>query len=345
MNYAIILAGGVGSRFWPLSRNTEPKQFLNFYSKKPMIEETIERISPLIKKENIYISTNKIYRQKIETGMKKLGIPLKNILFEPNSKNTFPPIALLSQKINKLDPQAVVAVLPCDHVITNNKRFVSLLKRAAEAASRGNIVTFGVIPKRPETGYGYIKIKARGKGPRVYEIEKFIEKPDLLTAKKLIRDKRNYWNSGIFIFKPEVLLAETKSILPEVYKNITTQGNFEKLWKKLPSISIDYAIMEKTKKIVLLPADYGWLDLGSWQAIEEVLKKDKNGNIFRGNYLDINSKDSIVWAGSRLIATVGLKDVIVVDTKDSLLICSKDKTQDVKKVVQRLKQKKAEKYL
>jgi len=347
MNYAIILAGGVGSRFWPLSRNTEPKQFLNVCSKKPMIEETLDRISPLIKKKNIYITTNRIYQRKIQKNITRLGIPLKNILFEPDSKNTFPPLAVLSQKIRKLDPQAVMAVLPCDHVITKNQRFIYLLKAALAAAKQGNIVTFGITPRRPETGYGYIKIKpkTRNQKSKIYEIESFIEKPNLLTARKIIKDKRYFWNSGIFIFQPETFLEETKKFLPEVYKNITTENNFPRLWKKLPSLSIDYAIMEKTKRIVLLEADYGWLDLGSWQAIEEVLKKDRSGNIFKGNTLDINSSNAIVWAGERLVATIGLKDIIIVDTKDALLVCSKDQTQDVKQVVRILKQRKAKKYL
>lgn len=340
MNYAIILAGGVGSRFWPLSRQTEPKQFLSVCSDKPMIEETIERIAPVLKKENIYIACNKLHRKKICEAIRKYGIPLKNVLLEPQGRNTFAPIIFLAHKISKLGPEAVISVLPCDHVIKNNKKFVRLLAKAFLVSNKGGIVTFGVTPKRPETGYGYIKIKSLGRPaarPPVYEIEKFIEKPDLEKARELIKDKKYYWNSGIFVFRADVLINETKKILPEVYKNLIHEHNFKRLWASLPATSIDYAIMEKAKNIMLVPADYGWLDLGSWQAIEEVMTKDKNGNILKGNCVDIESKDTFVWSQDRLVASVGLKDIIIVDTDDALLVCSKKRAQDVKKVVQALK--------
>ncbi len=340
MNYAIILAGGVGSRFWPLSRQTEPKQFLSVCSDKPLIEETIERIAPAVKKENIYIAGNTIHRKKIRGSIRKYGVPVKNVLFEPEGRNTFPPVIFLSHKISKLDPEAVISVLPCDHVIQNNKKFLRLLTKAFLVSNKGGIVTFGVTPKRPETGYGYIKICAGEKernSAGVYKIEKFIEKPDLETAKSLIKDKKYYWNSGIFVFRADVLIKEAQELLPDVYRNLINEPNFKRLWASLPATSIDYAIMEKAKNIMLVPADYGWLDLGSWQAIEEVMTKDKNGNIFKGNCVDIESEDTFVWSQSRLVASVGLKDIIIVDTDDALLVCSKKKVQEVKKVVQALK--------
>lgn len=352
MNYALILAGGSGTRFWPLSRNTEPKQFLSVCSDKPMLEETIQRILPLIKKENILIAANKIHRQKIYECARKIGIPQDNIFLEPESRNTFAPIAFLSYKINTIDPEAILCVLPCDHVIQNNKKYVSCLAKATNAASENCIVTFGVTPKRPETGYGYIKIElpghplnfAKGKQitrSQVYKIEKFIEKPNLNKAKKLIKNKRYYWNSGIFVFKAGCLLDEIKRLQPKSYKEIAKKNkSLEALWKTLPATSIDYAVMERARNLTLLPADYGWLDLGSWQAIEEVLKKDKSRNILRGNCVDLDSKDSIIWGQKRLIASVGLKNIIVVDTEDALLICAKDRTQDVKRIVQILKEKK-----
>lgn len=342
MNYALILAGGSGTRFWPLSRNTEPKQFLNVCSDKPMLEETIQRILPLVKKENILIAANKTHKAKIFECAKKIGILRRNIFLEPEGRNTFPPIAYLSNQINHITPEAVLCVLPCDHVIQNNKKYVSCLQKAIKAASDNCIVTFGITPKRPETGYGYIKIKSPGhqvtRSP-VYKIEKFIEKPDIEKAKKLIKDKRYYWNSGIFVFKVKSLIDEVKRLQPESYQTINQKNkNLEALWKTLPATSIDYAIMERARNLALLPADYGWLDLGSWQAIEEVLKKDKNLNIFRGNHVDLDSKNSIIWGKNRLIASIGIKDIIVVDTDDALLICAKDRTQDVKKIVQILKQ-------
>jgi len=348
MNHAIILAGGVGSRFWPLSRESEPKQFLNICSDKPMIEETIRRILPLVKKENIYIATNKGHNQKIKECQYSLSLPAENFLFEPEGKNTLAPIALLSQKINNRDPDAVVVVLPSDHFIKDVKRFVKLLGEGIAISKKGYIVTLGIKTTRPETGYGYIrakvkaKVKVKNKILRFFKVNKFIEKPTLTKAKKLISDKSYFWNSGVFIFRANIILGEIKRLLPTVYKiimSMNSQRNFNKLWRTLPAISIDYAIMEKTDKTVVLPADCGWTDLGDWQSLAEFLAGDRCGNIFKGNCLDLESKSTFVWAGKRLVATLGLKDIIIVDTQDALLVCTKDRTQDIKKIVQLLKQK------
>ena len=340
MNYAIILAGGTGTRFWPLSRELEPKQFLNVCSIKSMLEETIDRISPLIKKAHIYIATSGNYEQKIRKYLKKLNVPSTNILLEPQSKNTFAPIAVLSKNINNLDSDAVIVVLPSDHFIKHKDRFLKLLNKGIEIARCGYIVSLGIPPRKPETGYGYIKTKSRISD--FYLIEKFIEKPNLIRAKKFIRDKRYYWNSGIFIFKPQVILEEVKKFMPGIYNTVMQFKNkkdFSRLWHKLPSISIDYAIMEKTKRMALLPADCGWIDLGSWEAVVDIAKKDKNGNIFRGKYIDIGSKNTLVWSDKRLITTLGLNNIIIVDTEDALIVCRKDMSQDVKKAVGLLKQK------
>lgn len=344
MNYAVILAGGVGSRFWPLSRELEPKQFLNICSVRPMIEEAIDRVSPLIKRENIYIATSKTYTQKIKKCLKKLNIPSNNILLEPQSKNTFAPIAVLSNYINKLDSESLIVVLPGDHFIKNKNRFLKLLSAGIEAAKSGYIVSLGISPKRPETGYGYIKIKSKIKieKSKIYEIDRFIEKPSLQKAKRFIKDKRYYWNSGIFIFRPQAILEEIKKFMPNVYKSlikIKSAKDFYRLWDKLPCTSIDCGIMEKTKRMVLLPLDCGWIDLGSWEAVGEFAKKDKDGNIFRGRHLDIGSKNSLVWGDKRLIATLGLNNIIIVDSEDALLVCRCDMSQDVKKIVGLLKQK------
>ena len=340
MNYAIILAGGTGKRFWPLSRELEPKQFLNICSIRPMLEETIGRISPLIKKDNIYMATGKIYDKKIKECLKKLSIPSGNILLEPESKNTFAPIAVLSNSINGFDSDAVIAVFPSDHFIKHNRRFLKLLSKGMEIAREGYIVSLGIPPTRPETGYGYIKIKEKRND--FFLIDKFVEKPNLTRAREFVKDKRYYWNSGIFIFKPQVILEETKKFMPAVYKAVMQFKNkkyFNRLWYKLPSLSVDYAIMEKTKRMALLPADCGWIDLGSWEAIGEVVKKDKNGNIFRGKCIDMGSKNSLVWSDKRLITTLGLNNIIIVDTEDALLVCRKDMSQDIKKAVGLLKQK------
>ncbi|MCX5701518.1 MAG: sugar phosphate nucleotidyltransferase [Candidatus Omnitrophica bacterium] len=347
MKHAIILAGGIGSRFWPLSKETEPKQFLNIYSNKGMLEETIQRIRTLIKKENIYIATNKTHYRRIKKYLTKFDIPLKNALFEPESKNTLAPIGLLSKRINDMDPEAICLVLPSDHLVKNGNTFLKCLKGAINAAGKNYIVTLGIRPTRPETGYGYIKVDSELRTPSsqlYYEVEKFIEKPNLSKAKEFLKDKRYYWNSGIFIFKPRVMLEEIKRFKPDIYKlimRLKDKRYFNRLWSKMPSVSVDYAIMEKTKKKLLLPADYGWVDLGSWQTVEEISRKDKDGNIFKGkgNFINIGSKNTIVWSNEGVVATLGLENIIIVNTKDALLVTAKDKTQDVKKVVQLLKQK------
>ncbi len=342
MNYAIILAGGIGSRFWPLSSDTQPKQFLPVCSTKPMLTETIERIRPFIKKGNIFVAANAKHRNKINSCLKLSGIKAKNIFFEPKGKNTFAPIAYLAKEIKKINPDAVISVLPCDHVIKNNKKFLGYLALAEKIADNQRaIVTFGIEPKRAETGYGYIKIVSKCQSIKVskrcFKVEKFVEKPDEKMAKEYIKDRRYYWNSGIFIFRADVILEEIAKIQPQAFRNLNQGLPFYALWESLPAVSIDYAIMEKTKKIILLPARYGWIDLGSWQAIEEIMKKDKNGNIFKGNCIDIGSKNTLVWSDCRKVATIGLKDVVIVETKDAVLVCAKGQTQAVKQVAQKFK--------
>jgi len=350
MVYAIILAGGIGSRFWPLSRSEEPKQFLDLYSGRSMLEETISRISRLINKENIYIATNKMHHQKINHCIESRGMSSRNILFEPEGRNTLAPIGVLAKQISDSDPAAIIVVLPCDHFIKEHDKFLNLLRKAIGVATKGYIVTLGVTPKRPETGYGYIRVKLKGKSEKekVYEVDRFIEKPDLKKAKKFLNDKRYYWNNGIFIFRADVMLGEIRKITPEVYKiimKIKSENNLKNSWAKLPSISIDYAIMQRTKVAALIPADYGWMDLGSWLAIQEVLKKDKDGNIVKGKCISIDNKNTMVWSDNRLVAALGLEDIVIVNTRDALLVCKKDRTQDVRRIAQLLKKKNYKKQI
>ncbi|MEK6727936.1 MAG: mannose-1-phosphate guanylyltransferase [Candidatus Omnitrophota bacterium] len=340
MNYAIILAGGSGTRFWPLSTEVEPKQFLNICSDKPMIEQAIKRIGGLIEKQNIHIATNEIYHKKIKGSLKGLNILTGNILFEPQARNTFAPISLLAEKIYKRDKDAVILVFPSDHYIKNNSKFINVLQKAIHLAKKGFIVTLGVIPVRPETGYGYIKAKSKKKN--YYLIERFVEKPKIAIAKKFIKDKDFYWNTGIFVFRADILLGEIKKFMPLDYRLLTKvkdNKDLNSLWPRLTSISIDYAIMEKTKKMALVPADFGWTDLGSWEAIGDLLIKDKNGNISIGNCIDLGSKNTLCWSNNRILATIGLENIIIVNTDKATLVCAKDKTQEVKKLVGILKEK------
>ena len=339
MTYAIILAGGVGSRFWPLSTQLEPKQFLSFCSDKSLLEESISRIGNLVGRKNIYIATNKNYRAKVRDCIRKFRLPAKNFLFEPGTKNTLAPIGVLSHMIFNRDKDAVIIVLPSDHLIKKKVQFSEILKRSIGVAEAGYIVTLGVVPQRPETGYGYIKANSKWQMAGVYKVERFIEKPNLKTAKKLIKDKRYYWNAGIFIFKAKTMLEEIKKLQPKVYKilmQIKDKEDLNRYWSRFPAVSIDYAIMEKTKKIALLPADCGWLDLGNWNSIEQIFKKDKNGNIFKGKHIDLGSRDITVYAKEKKVVTLGLNNLVIVDSKDGLLVCSKNKTQEIKQIVKKI---------
>lgn len=342
MNYAIILAGGIGSRFWPLSTAREPKQFLNIGSNKPLLIHSVMRINKIINKENIYIATNKNYKVRIKDYLRKSAIPFKNILFEPESKNTFAPISILSGMIFNQDKEAVIVVLPSDHFIKNKSKFLKILEKGIVCAKNGYIVTLGIKPKRAETGYGYLKINSQPQplNSQVYKVDRFIEKPDIKTAKKFIKDKRFYWNGGIFIFKAKVLLEEIKKNVPHAYEiiaDIKDKEDLYKFWHKIPYTSIDYAVMEKTKKLALLPLECGWLDVGNCQALEELMKKDRNGNIFKGRHIDLGSRNITVWGKERLVATIGLKDIIIVDAPTALLVCAKNKSQEIKQFVKKLK--------
>ncbi|MBU0709695.1 MAG: mannose-1-phosphate guanylyltransferase [Candidatus Omnitrophica bacterium] len=335
MRHLIILAGGKGSRFWPLSQKDKPKQFLNIYSRRSLIEETISRLAGLVDQDNIYIATNKAHKKNINEKLSKKHT--RNILFEPQAKNTLAPIGLLSKKILQKDKEAVIMVCPCDHYIKDRRSFLKVMRQAMKVAEKGYLVTLGIIPGRPETGYGYIK--ARRKEREFYSIDKFIEKPDIKKAREFLKSKKYYWNSGIFIFRADALLAEFKRLNPSNYRlisKIKDESTLYRFWSKLDSLSLDYAIMEKTKNIALIPLSCGWVDLGSWMAIGEIMKKDKNGNVFKGKHLDLKSKNITVWSENKLVVTIGLKDLIVVDAKDAVLICDKSRTQQVREIADRL---------
>ena len=346
MKYAVILSGGVGSRFWPLSRQKEPKQFLKIVSKKSLIEETIDRIKPLIGLKNIYIAASSIHSDKMKESLKKSGLSLNNVIFEPEGKNTLAPIACLSERIVRSDPEAVIVVLPCDHFVKEKAKFLELVKKGIRIAQQGYIVTLGVPPTRPETGYGYIKINSRHRD--FCTVAKFTEKPDLRRARDFLKDKRYYWNAGIFIFRADVMVGEISRYAKAAYRIINEihgRRSLARLWRKFPSISIDYAVMEHSTKIALLPAECGWTDLGSWQSLAEVMVKDKAGNIFNGRCVDMGSTNTFVWSKQRLVSTLGIDNIFIIDTKDALLVFRADKSQEIKQMVELLKQKRLYKQI
>ena len=365
--YAVIMAGGSGTRFWPLSREKMPKQLLKIGGEDTLIQQTVKRMLPLIRQQDIFIVTNQGLADDINIQLAgKLGGSWdRNFILEPEAKNTAPALGLSALHLNRIDPDGIMVVLSADHAIRKSSEFLDLIKKAAEAAKQDYLVTLGIKPNRPETGYGYIKAgepvdgsRVQGQGAsqdRVCRVEAFVEKPDLETARKYVANGRYYWNSGMFVWKTSTFLKEIEKHQPSLHQGLMKIKNsigtgkeadvVKEVFSSLDSISVDYAVMEKTDRAAVIPADIGWSDVGSWNALDEVSERDASGNIITGNVIDFGSKDSVIYAEKRLVATIGLKDIIVVDTPDATLVCSKEKAQDVKKVVDELKKRKAEEHL
>lgn len=339
--YGIILAGGSGSRLWPLSRELYPKQLLNLNSDKSLLQSTFERLKMCMPSDNIVSITNTKHSSNVRMQLSEIyETPV--ILSEPTAKNTAPAIVLATKFImQKSNSDPVIIVVPSDHLIKDNDKFLSTVKKGEKLAEQGYIVTFGIKPDYPETGYGYINTSEKtGDGLKV---KKFVEKPDLETAEKYLREGNYFWNSGIFMFKASTLIDETIKHAPDIAK-ISEEFDFSKSneipfinFDKMPGISIDYAIMEKSDKIALVKLESDWNDLGSWKSIYDVSHKDENGNVFIGHVLDKNSKNSFVYASSKLVATIGLEDTVIVETEDAILACKKDQTQNVKHIYDTLK--------
>ena len=344
---ALIMAGGRGERFWPKSRKNLPKQFLSLTDDgKTMIQLTVERILPLVKMEDIYISTNRDYKELVRQQLPE--IPEENILCEPVGRNTAPCIGLGAVHMRKKYEDAVMYVLPSDHLIKYTSIFLSTLTDAGEVAEQGeNLVTLGITPDCPETGYGYIKFLPDQMLGRAFEVDRFVEKPDLETAKEYVASEQYLWNSGMFIWKVSTLLKNLETYLPETYQGLNRIADaigteeeelvLEKEFSAFQSESIDYGIMEKAKNIYILSGSFGWDDVGSWLAVGRIKKSNEFGNVINGNAVTVDTKNCIIQGGKKLIATVGIEDIIVVDTEDALLICEKDSAGNIKKVLENLK--------
>ena len=352
--YAVVMAGGVGSRFWPRSKEKTPKQLLKIFNGKTMIQNTVERLEGLIEKENIFVITNKVQKDEIVKQLK--SIPEKNILIEPFGKNTAPCIGLASIFIEKLDPEAVTLVLPADHIIKDKEEFHNTLNKAAEYAYKSKgLVTIGVQPTRPETGYGYIQIDEKEVEEGIYNVYTFAEKPNYATAVRFLESGDFFWNSGMFIWRIDTILYEIKEYLPdlsdglEILKRGFSSDNFEEIleniYSKLRSISIDYGIMEKSKKVFLTKGNFTWSDVGSWEEVYQLSQKDEHGNTINGKIFTDMTIDSYIYSPDKFTALIGVDNLVVINTKDSLLICRRDRSQDVKKIVEHLKVNKLKEYL
>lgn len=344
---ALIMAGGRGERFWPKSRKNLPKQFLSLTDDgKTMLQLTVERILPLVKLEDIYIATNRDYKELVRRQLPSL--PEENILCEPVGRNTAPCIGLGAAHMAKKYGDAVMMVLPSDHLIKYNSIFCNTLRDACSVAEQGpNLVTLGITPDSPETGYGYIKFLPEKTLGRAFEVERFVEKPDLETAKAYLATEQYLWNSGMFIWKVSAILENLERFLPETYAGLQRiqtaigtaeeQQVLEREFREFQSMSIDYGVMEKAENIYIVSGSFGWDDVGSWLAVGRIKKTNEFGNVINGNVVTVDTKNSIIQGGKKLIALVGIEDTIVVDTEDALLVCEKDHAGDIKKVLELLR--------
>ncbi|MDE6834945.1 MAG: NTP transferase domain-containing protein [Ruminococcus sp.] len=343
---AVIMAGGKGERFWPESRENHPKQFLSLTGDgETMIQKTVRRISPIVQAEDIFIVTNSAYKNLVREQLPE--IPPENILSEPCGRNTAPCIAFAGAVIQKKYGNAVMLVLPSDHLIKYENIFTRTLCNAIVKATEGdNLLTIGITPTYAETGYGYINFS--DEDGNAYKVEKFVEKPDLRTAKKYLSSGKYLWNSGMFVWKVSSIMDCFKKFMPEIFSGTEkiaeaygTSG-FENVleteYNKFPSESIDFGIMEKAENIFTIPGSFGWDDVGSWLAVERINETDDNRNFIKGDVIAENCKRTTIYGGKRLVTAVGVEDTVIVDTDDVVLVCSKNSTQDIKKIISKLKE-------
>ncbi len=339
--YGIILAGGSGSRLWPLSRELCPKQLLKLDGENSLLQSTFKRLCRFIDPENIISITNIKHANDVKFQLSKVcGDSV--VLSEPIAKNTAPAIAASIEYFKQMkDENEVVIIVPSDHLIKDLEKFENTVKTGLKAAEEGKIVTFGIQPTYPETGYGYIKTKAENDG--IFDVDCFVEKPDLKTAQKYLLEGNYFWNSGIFMAKVSTLLEEFAHYQKEIFENLSKLNYKESItikygvFEDMPSISFDYAIMEKSNKIVLCKLQSDWSDLGSWQSLYDVTEKDSNGNVLEGNAIVEDVKNSFIYTDKKIVAAIGLENVILVNTEDAVLACKADYSQQVKNVFEKLK--------
>jgi len=349
--YPVVMAGGSGTRFWPLSRRDRPKQFLPLAGDEPLLAATVARLPPLARARETYVVCGPAHAAAARRMLPKL--PEQNFIVEPCARNTAPCVGLAALHVARRDPRGIMAMLPADHHIARPAAFREALAAAAALAEGGVIATIGIRPSRPETGYGYLKLgprlSARGKKGRAAanKVERFVEKPDLVTAARYLADGGYLWNSGIFAFRADVILEEIRRAMPVLGEQLDaidaaagTPGYkraLARIFPECPSISIDYGVMEKSTRIAVVPADFGWSDVGSFAALSDVRPTDHLGNVAEGDAIVLDTHDAVVLAkGGRPVAVVGLDDVIVVDAGDAVLVCRRDRAQDVRQAVEEL---------
>lgn len=359
--YPVIMAGGSGTRFWPLSRQLFPKQLLRIIGDETLIQQTMRRVVSGTPPERVMISTNPAQAESIRVQLSEWKDALKdNFVLEPEGRNTAPAIALVALELIRRDPDAIMLVVPADHIIKGQRDFDAAVALAASLAQQGLLVTFGIKPIRPETGYGYIKpdakrVLGRRGTLKGYRVGRFVEKPNAVKAAQYLKAGNYYWNSGMFVWRAATILEEIRRHQPVLARGIdgigrligqgTAKTAIDEEYRRLPSISIDTGVMEKSDKAAVVPVGFRWSDVGSWGSLDEVAPKDKAGNVVGGRVVDIDSRRSVVYGDRRVVATIGLTDMVVVDTPDATLVCPKSRAQDVKRIVDILKQQGAPEHL
>jgi mannose-1-phosphate guanylyltransferase len=348
--YGLILAGGRGTRFWPRSRRAKAKQVLPFFGERSLIQQTVDRLRPVLPPERLWILTNEYLREEITRQLPE--VPSRQILAEPVSRNTAPAIGLAAKILVSLDPRAVMGVFPSDHVIGKPARFLQLVRPAFRAAAQGQMAVIGIQPRWPETGYGYIEFpkNTHGGASDPIPVKRFREKPDLATAKKFMKAGNYYWNAGMFFWRASVVLDNLRRFLPSTaarldalpdYNHRQFQERLNEVFPQTENISIDYAVLEKAQDVVGFAAgDIGWNDVGSWNAVYELSQRDKTGNASRSPIIVTDASGNYVDAPGKLVALLGVEDLVVVDTPDALLVTHRSRAQQVGEIVKMLEKNK-----
>ncbi|MDH3935613.1 MAG: mannose-1-phosphate guanylyltransferase/mannose-6-phosphate isomerase, partial [Gammaproteobacteria bacterium] len=347
--YPVILSGGSGSRLWPMSRENYPKPLLPLVSENTLLQETANRLDDIEGLGDAVYVCNEEHRFLVAEQVAQLGKKPATIILEPEGRNTAPALTLAALYLVRQDPDAMMVVMPADHVMTEPQQFVAAVRQGGVNAEQGALVTFGIVPDAPETGYGYIKRDVEVSGTSAYSVASFVEKPDLETAQQYISEGDYYWNSGIFLMRADRWLDEIGQHHPAILtacRNAVTQGKQDTDFFRVreadflssPSDSIDYAVMENTDRAVVVPISAGWSDVGAWSALWKICPRDEGGNVIQGDVIAEDTRNAFLVAQHRCLATVGVEDIIVVETADAVLVASKDKAQDVKAIVNRLKE-------
>jgi len=357
MEMVVIMAGGKGERFWPKSREEMPKQFINLTGEDSMILATYKRVRKWLPADRIHVVTGADYAAAVAGHIPEL--PRENIIIEPAGRNTAPCIGLAALHLERKDPEAVMVVLPADHLIKDEDAFIASLKATADVAAAGeNLVTMGLRPSRPDTGYGYIKVGEKcplGGQQEVYKVEAFVEKPDARRAEAYLASGSYLWNSGMFTWQVKTIRRLMRELMPDLHAGLEEINRawgapgfdqvLEREYLKFEKVSIDYGIMEKAPGVFVIPGNFGWDDVGTWTALDRVLNLDELGNLFQGSVVSIDTRGCIIEGKTKLIAAIGVEDLVVIDTDDVMFICNKEKAQDIKKLLEKMRAEGLQQYL